>query len=58
MKEEGKSVILVTHDFGVVAQVADRVIVLKDGQIVEEGDVFNVFDKPKHPYTIELLKSI
>ncbi|MFN3871136.1 MAG: ABC transporter ATP-binding protein [Aquificaceae bacterium] len=58
MKEEGKSVILVTHDFGVVAEVADRVTVLKDGEIVEEGDVFDIFDNPKHPYTQELLRAI
>ena len=58
MKEEGKSVILVTHDFGVVAEVADRVIVLKDGEIVEEGEVLNIFDNPQHPYTQELLSAI
>ncbi|MFN3598121.1 MAG: ABC transporter ATP-binding protein [Aquificaceae bacterium] len=58
MKEEGKSVILVTHDFGVVAEVADRVIVLKDGEIVEEGDAFDIFDNPRHPYTQELLRAI
>lgn len=58
MKEEGKSVLLVTHDFGVVAEVADRVIVLKDGEIVEEGCVFDIFDNPKHPYTKELLEAI
>ena len=58
MKEEGKSVILDTHDFGVVAEVADRVIVLKDGEIVEEGEVLNIFDNPQHPYTQELLSAI
>ncbi len=58
MKEEGRSVILVTHDFGVVAEVADRVIVLKDGLVVEEGDVLSIFDHPKHPYTQELLSAI
>ncbi|MEJ5339629.1 MAG: ABC transporter ATP-binding protein [Aquificaceae bacterium] len=58
MKEEGRSVILVTHDFGVVAEVADRVMVLKDGVVVEEGDVWNIFDNPKHPYTMELLRAI
>ncbi|MCS7171214.1 MAG: ABC transporter ATP-binding protein [Aquificaceae bacterium] len=58
MKEEGKSVILITHDFGVVAEVADRVIVLKDGEIVEENNVFGIFDSPKHPYTQELLRAI
>ncbi len=58
MKGENRSVILVTHDFGVVAEVADRVMVLKDGIIVEEGDVWTVFDSPRHPYTQELLKAI
>lgn len=58
MKEEGRSVLLVTHDFGVVAEVADRVIVLKDGQIVEEGHVLDIFDNPKHSYTQELLRAV
>lgn len=58
MKEEDRSVILVTHDFGVVAEVADRVMVLKDGIVVEEGDVWSIFDNPKHYYTQELLKAI
>ena len=51
-------VLLVTHDFGVVAEVEDRVIVLKDGEIVEEGEVLNIFDNPQHPYTQELLSAI
>ncbi|RUM58436.1 MAG: nickel import ATP-binding protein NikD [Persephonella sp.] len=50
-------ILLITHDFGVVAEVADRVIVLKDGEIVEEGDVFQIFNSPKSEYTKELLKS-
>ncbi|AAC07884.1 ABC transporter ATP-binding protein [Aquifex aeolicus] len=58
MKEEGKAVILITHDFGVVAEVGDRVIVLKDGKVVEEGDVFEIFDNPKHEYTKKLLSAI
>ncbi|RMH01047.1 MAG: ABC transporter ATP-binding protein [Aquificota bacterium] len=58
IKQEGKSVLLVTHDFGVVAEVADRVIVLKDGVVVEEGRVEDIFDRPKHPYTKELLSAI
>ncbi len=58
MKVEGRSVILVTHDFGVVAEVADRVMVLKDGMVVEEGDVWSIFDNPRHPYTQELLRAI
>jgi len=58
IKNKGKAVILVTHDFGVVAEVADRVIVLKDGYIVEHKDVFGIFENPEHPYTKELLSSI
>lgn len=58
MKREGRSVLLVTHDFGIVAEVADRVMVLKDGQVVEEGYTLSVFDQPKHPYTQELLRAI
>lgn len=58
LKEEGKAVIVITHDFGVVAEVGDRVIVLKDGEIVEKGDVFSVFDNPKHDYTKKLLSAI
>ncbi len=58
LREEGKSILLVTHDFGVVAEVGDRVIVLKEGRIVEEGDVFRVFDRPSHDYTKLLLEAI
>ncbi len=58
LKEEGKSIILVTHDFGVVAEVGDKVIVLKEGRIVEKGDIFKIFDNPVHPYTKLLLESI
>ena len=50
-------ILLITHDFGVVAQVADRVMVIHNGEIVERGDVFQIFDKPKHPYTKSLLSS-
>lgn len=58
LRERGKAVIIVTHDFGVVAEVADRVIVLKDGQVVEQKDVFSIFDNPEHPYTKELLSAL
>lgn len=58
MKAEGRSVILVTHDFGVVAEIGDRVIVLKDGVIVEERDVYEIFDKPRDPYTKMLLEAV
>lgn len=58
LREEGKSILLVTHDFGVVAEVGDRVIVLREGKIVEEGDVFRVFDRPSHDYTKLLLDAM
>ncbi len=53
----GLSILLITHDLGVVAEVADRVFVIYKGEIVEEGDVFTIFDSPKHPYTQKLLSS-
>jgi len=58
LKEEGRSIVLVTHDFGVVAEVGDRVVVLKDGRVVEEGDVFTIFDRPSHEYTRVLLEAV
>ena len=54
----GMSVIWITHDLGVVAETADRVIVMYAGYIVEEADVFNIFENPVHPYTLSLLKSL
>jgi oligopeptide/dipeptide ABC transporter ATP-binding protein len=54
----GMAVILVTHDFGVVAEVTERVIVMYAGQFVEEGSTDEVFKNPQHPYTQGLLKSI
>ncbi len=53
----GISILLITHDLGVVAEIADRVLVIYKGEIVEEGDVFDIFDNPKHPYTRKLLDS-
>ena len=50
--------IFITHDLGVVANIADRVAVMYAGQIVEEGTVFEIFDKPTHPYTRGLLRCI
>jgi peptide/nickel transport system ATP-binding protein len=52
------SIMLITHDLGVVAEMCDRVIVMYAGQIVEEADVHTLFENPKHPYTIGLLDSI
>lgn len=51
-------VVFITHDMGVVAEIADRVMVMYAGKKVEEGTVQEIFDHPKHPYTIGLLKSV
>lgn len=56
--EQGTSIMLITHDLGVVAEMCHRVIVMYAGQIVEEADVKGLFDNPKHPYTRGLLKSM
>ena len=52
------AVILITHDFGIVADMADDIIVMYGGGIVERGTVFDIFERPKHPYTLGLLKSL
>ncbi|PYI55620.1 ABC transporter ATP-binding protein [Paenibacillus flagellatus] len=57
IRSEGGSILLITHDLGVVAELADRVAVMYAGQIVEQCDVFTLFRSPKHPYTQGLLKS-
>lgn len=54
----GTSVIFITHDMGVVAEIADKVLVMYNGRAVEYSDVFSLFKKPLHPYTEGLLKSI
>ena len=50
--------LLITHDLGVVAEVADRVAVMYTGKIVEESPVDELFARPKHPYTEGLLRSV
>src|SRR6266498_3156199 len=57
-KEMGTSVILITHDLGVVAEIAERVAVMYAGEIVEQTDVNSLFDQPLHPYTQGLIGSI
>lgn len=52
------SVILITHDLGVIAEMADRVAVMYAGRIVEQADVKTIFSDPKHPYTVGLIDSI
>lgn len=56
--ERDMSVLLITHDMGIVAENCDRVAVMYAGQIVEIADVKTIFGKPEHPYTIGLLKAI
>ncbi len=51
-------VMLITHDLGVVSEVADRVVVMYCGQVVEQAEVTELFEKPLHPYTLGLLASI
>jgi oligopeptide/dipeptide ABC transporter ATP-binding protein len=57
-KELGMAIMLITHDLGVVAEMAQRVVVMYAGKIVEEGDVVSIFRNPLHPYTEGLLRSI
>jgi peptide/nickel transport system ATP-binding protein len=52
------AIMLITHDLGVVAEMADDVVVMYLGRVVEQGDVDAIFHDPKHPYTKALLQSI
>lgn len=56
--ELGMAVLMITHDLGVIAEVADRVAVMYAGKIVETASVEHIFEHPRHPYTIGLLESI
>jgi oligopeptide/dipeptide ABC transporter ATP-binding protein len=57
-EESGMSLLLITHNLGVVAQMAARVVVMYAGQVVEEAGVADLFERPFHPYTLGLLKSM
>ena len=57
-KAIGTSILFITHDLGVVAEVCDEVVVMYCGRVVEKGDVAELFARPSHPYTIGLLNSI
>lgn len=57
MRDIGIGLLVVTHDFGVIAQVADDVLVMKAGEIIEQGSVYQIFYNPKTEYTKELLQS-
>ena len=56
--ETGLAIIFITHDFGIVARMCDRVAVMYAGRIVESADVRDLFNKPKHPYTQALMASV
>ncbi|TVO34822.1 ABC transporter ATP-binding protein [Vibrio algivorus] len=57
-QETGMSIIFITHDLGVVAEICDQVVVMYAGKVVEQADVFELFDYPSHPYTQGLLASM
>jgi oligopeptide transport system ATP-binding protein len=57
-EKTGTSIILITHDLGVVAEMCDRVIVMYAGEVVESGTVDDIFYRPQHPYTKGLLQSV
>ena len=54
----GMAMIMITHDLGVIAETCEQVVVMYAGQVVEQGSVFDIFDRPQHPYTQGLLRSI
>jgi peptide/nickel transport system ATP-binding protein len=54
----GVALLFISHDLGVIHHIADRVLVMKDGRVVEQGDVHDVFTSPRHPYTQQLLASL
>ena len=56
--QTGAAIIFITHDFGIVARMCDRVAVMYAGKIVEQADVMQLFDNPAHPYTEALLQSV
>lgn len=58
LRDRGMAIMLITHDLGVVAQMADYVYVMHEGKIVESGDVFRIFDHPTHAYTKTLLRAV
>ncbi len=57
-REKGTSILFITHDLGVVAEVADDIVVMYAGKVVEHGSVLQIFERPAHPYTQGLMSSI
>ena len=59
LKEEfGTAILLISHDLGIIAEIAERVDVMYAGKVVEEADTLSIFEEPKHPYTQGMLKSL
>ncbi|WP_363465580.1 ABC transporter ATP-binding protein [Halogeometricum borinquense] len=56
--EFNTGIVMITHDLGVVAEVADRVVVMYAGKVMEQGDVYEIFENPSHPYTRALLECL
>jgi oligopeptide/dipeptide ABC transporter ATP-binding protein len=57
-QETHAAIILITHDLGLIAELADRVVVMYAGRVVEMGDVYTIFGSPRHPYTVGLMNSL
>jgi peptide/nickel transport system ATP-binding protein len=57
-QETGTAIILITHDLGVVAEVADEVLVMYAGRVVEQAPLATLFEAPQHPYTVGLLGAV
>src|SRR5215217_6079086 len=57
-EETHASIILITHDLGLIAELADSVVVMYAGKVVEHGDVFTILNSPRHPYTVGLMDSL
>lgn len=57
-KKTGMAIVLITHDLGIVADMADDIIVMYGGKIVEQGTVYSIFQNPRHPYTKGLIRSL
>ena len=57
-EETHAAIVLITHDLGLIAELADRVVVMYAGRVVELADVYTIFNEPRHPYTVGLMNSL
>jgi ABC-type dipeptide/oligopeptide/nickel transport system ATPase component len=55
-RDRGMAILIITHDFSVIAEMCDRVYVMRDGEVIESGATIGLFEKPAHPYTAKLLE--